>query len=177
MQVTFIRHLSTDWNKETRLQGRRDISISPVTEKDMECIQRNKEHLESFAPFDLVMASTLKRTQETAQLYGYEPKVEPLLDELDFGIYEGVPKEKMIETLGAVWMNNPLEVTLGEPICSFEKRIISFMQKYKSHKNILVFGHGAWIRGAWSYLKYGNINKMNKIEIKNNDCLSTHLPT
>ncbi|WP_313431080.1 histidine phosphatase family protein [Siminovitchia terrae] len=175
MQATFIRHLPTEWNKKTWLQGRRDISISPVTENDLKDIQANKEYLESLAPFDLVLASTLKRTQETAQLYGYEPKIEQLLDELDFGTFEGVPKEKMIESLGVDWIKNPLSITVGEPVRDLEKRIISFIQMYKRNKNILVFGHGTWIRGIRSYLIYGNINQMNKMELKNNDYLSIQL--
>ncbi|WP_144462315.1 histidine phosphatase family protein [Siminovitchia fortis] len=175
MQVTFIRHLSTEWNKKTWLQGRRDIRISSVTENDLHKIKKNKEHLESLAPFDLILASTLKRTQETARLYGYEPEIEHLLDELDFGTFEGLPKKKLIEKLGSKWVDHPLDITLGEPVRDLEKRIISFMQKYKSRKKILAFGHGAWIRGALSYVNYGDINQMNKMEVKNNDCLTIHI--
>ena len=32
MQITLIRHLPTEWNKKQKLQGRRDIGISPITE-------------------------------------------------------------------------------------------------------------------------------------------------
>ncbi len=177
MQATFIRHLPTEWNQKTWLQGRRDISISPVTENSLKDIRANTRYLKSLAPFDLVLASTLKRTQETAQIYGYEPKLEQLLDELDFGSFEGIPKEKMTEALGADWINNPLAITVGEPVQHLEKRIISFLQLYKKHKNILVFGHGAWMRGIRSYLTYGNINQMNKMEIKNNEYFSIHLLT
>lgn len=175
MQITFIRHLPTEWNKKTWLQGRRDVGISPITEKDMEEILANKKHLESLAPFDLIIASSLKRTHETAKLYGYEPEIEHLLDELDFGSFEGIPKKKLLEKLGRDWIENPVALTLGEPIRLFEKRIISFIHKYRRSRNILVFGHGAWIRAALSYEKYGNVNHMNKIEVKNNDCLTIHM--
>ncbi|RST73066.1 histidine phosphatase family protein [Siminovitchia acidinfaciens] len=175
MQITFIRHLPTEWNKKTWLQGKRDIGITALTKNDSEEIEENKTLLKIRAPFDLVLASTLKRTQETAFLYGFEPEIEHLLDELDFGPFEGVPKRKLTEELGSQWEGNPLSITLGEPVRHLEERIISFLQKYKTRKNILAFGHGAWIRAALSYVKYGHINQMNRIEVKNNDCLSINI--
>lgn len=175
MQITFIRHLPTDWNKKTWLQGKRDIRIAALTKNDCDEIKKNKKHLKTLAPFDLVLASTLTRTQETALLYGFEPEVDHLLDELDFGPFEGVPKKRLVEELKLQWKDTPSEIKLGEPVLHLERRIKSFFQKYKSNKNILVFGHGAWIRAALSYVKYGNINQMNKIEVKNNDCLSIYI--
>ena len=60
----------------------------------------NQQTLNSFMPFDLILASTLKRTQQTAQMYGMNVVIEPLLDELDFGEFEGRPKEELIRELG-----------------------------------------------------------------------------
>lgn len=176
MQITFIRHLPTDWNKKARLQGRRDITISPVTKSDIEDIQKNKRHLDRLAPFDHILSSTLKRTQETANLYGYSPEVDHLLDELDFGIFEGASKNKLAEELGMDWVEDPISVTLGEPVFELEQRIISFIHKYRVADNILAFGHGAWLRGALSYMKYGTINQMNKMVVKNNECFTIQVP-
>ncbi|MFD1706599.1 histidine phosphatase family protein [Siminovitchia sediminis] len=172
MQITFIRHLPTQWNKKTWLQGRRDIPISNVTETDIKQIQMNKKHLEKLPPFEAVVASTLQRTQQTARLYGYDPEIEPLLDELDFGQFEGVPKEQMICAWKHEWFNDPSSLTLGEPVCQLENRIRDFFQKYKSLSNLLVFGHGAWIRAALSLVENGNINQMNRRKLHNNECLT-----
>ena len=46
---------------------------------------KNQNNLSRLQPFDLILASTLKRTQQTAQMYGMNVVIEPLLDELDFG--------------------------------------------------------------------------------------------
>jgi broad specificity phosphatase PhoE len=92
MQLTLIRHLPTEWNQKTWLQGRQDIELDAVTEEIKQGIVKNQQLLRKLSPFDIVLASTLKRTQQTAEAYGYEAETECLLDELDFGPYEGVPK-------------------------------------------------------------------------------------
>lgn len=175
MQITVIRHLPTEWNKKTWLQGRKDIGLSQVSEELSRGIEDNRKVLQRLAPFDLVIASTLQRTHQTANLYGYEYEIEGLLDELDFGPYEGVPKDKLIKKYGEVWFENPKEMVLGESIKNLEKRIVMFLDKYQKYTNILAFGHGSWIRAMISYAQYGDINKMNKIEVVNNACITLGL--
>jgi len=174
MQATFIRHLPTDWNQKTWLQGRRDIDILPLTEALWDEIQENQILLSSLSPFDLVLASTLKRTHQTALLYGYRPETEGLLDELDFGSFEGRPKKELLEAYGSIWENYPREMVLGESVINLEKRILSFLGKYREKKNILIFGHGSWIRAILSYVQNGHINDMNKIVVRNNECITLH---
>ena len=95
MQITLIRHLPTEWNVNTWLQGRQDIEILPITDCDQLEIVKNQNILSRLQPFDIILASTLKRTQQTAQMYGMNVVIEPLLDELDFGDFEGRPKEEL----------------------------------------------------------------------------------
>lgn len=176
MRVTLIRHLPTEWNKKTWLQGKRDIGISLLTEEFTQGIDLNKALLNKLAPFDFVLASTLKRTQETAKLYGYEPETERLLDELDFGPFEGLPKEKLFEEHGELWVESPQDLVLGESLKDFEERIRQFLEKYQGVNNLLVFGHGSWIRAMLSYHKHGNINQMNKEIAANNECFTLTIP-
>jgi probable phosphoglycerate mutase len=175
MQITLIRHLPTEWNKKMWLQGRRDIDVSPPTDVIEREIKGNKKHLEELSPFELVLASTLKRTQQTAHLYGYNAVPEMLLDELDFGPFEGVSKKKLIEKYGDIWLRNPKSLVLGESLQDLEKRVVHFLEKFCVYENILVFGHGSWIRAFLSYKKYGDINQMNKITVKNNECITVSL--
>jgi broad specificity phosphatase PhoE len=172
MQITLIRHLPTEWNKKTWLQGRRDIGLSQVSEELSQEIAENRKVLDKLSPFDIVLASTLQRTHQTASLYGYECEIEGLLDELDFGPFEGVPKNKLIDKYGEIWFENPKELVLGESLKNFEKRIAVFLDQYKDYSNILAFGHGSWIRAIISYTQCGDINKMNKIEVVNNACIT-----
>ncbi|WP_071395144.1 histidine phosphatase family protein [Bacillus tuaregi] len=172
MQATFIRHLPTEWNKKAWLQGRRDIAISPLTGKQQEEIQKNQQLLSQLSPFDLVLVSTLKRTNQTARLYGFHAKKEGLLDELDFGEFEGRPKAELMEAYGRLWTETPSKMTLGESVQNLEYRIIRFLDKYKEKENILIFGHGSWIRAIISYAQYGHINNMNKTQVRNNECIT-----
>ena len=172
MQITFIRHLPTEWNERTLLQGKRDTHLMPVTSFNRNKILDNKKQLEKVRPFDLVLASSMKRTQQTANHYGYEGRIEPLLDELDFGEFEGKPKDEIIKKYGDIWFENPREITLGERMTDLEKRINTFLNKYQDYSNILVFGHGSWIRAFLSYVRFGHINEMNKITVENNECIT-----
>lgn len=172
MLITLIRHLPTEWNKMQKLQGRKDIDISANIEDDQAGILNNQQILKKLAPFEIVLASTLKRTHQTAQLYGFRAETEGLLDELDFGPFEGVSKVKLLEKYGDQWVVNPKELILGESIVNLESRIVFFLDKYKGHSNILVFGHGSWIRAIVSYHQYGDINKMNRMTVQNNECIT-----
>lgn len=177
MQITLIRHLPTEWNKKTWLQGKRDIELAPLTEEYLKSIHDNKKILEAKRPFDVILASTLKRTHQTASHYGYQPKTEALLDELDFGPFEGHPKEKLLEKYGERWIERPKDIVLGESLTNLEKRIILFLNKYKDSSSILIFGHGSWIRAILSYTNYGDINHMNKVAVSNNQCITLEFLT
>jgi broad specificity phosphatase PhoE len=172
MRITLIRHLPTEWNIKTWLQGRQDIDILPITDGDQHEIDRNQQALSEFLPFNLILASTLKRTHQTAELYGMNVVTEPLLDELDFGEFEGRPKEDLIKELGETWFENPRALKLGENLVNLENRIVHFIEKYESYNNILVFGHGSWIRAFISLVQNGHINRMNQVHVPNNKCIT-----
>lgn len=172
MQITLIRHLPTEWNEKTWLQGRQNIDVLPITDEIQHEIAMNQQTLNSLLPFDLILASALNRTQQTAEMYGMNVVTEPILDELDFGTFEGRPKEEMIKELGESWLEKPRELTLGESIVHLEDRIVDFIKKYEGYDNILVFGHGSWIRAFISLVQNGHINKMNRIHVPNNKCIT-----
>jgi broad specificity phosphatase PhoE len=177
MQICLIRHLPTEWNNKTYLQGRRNIEISPPSNEHKQEILENQQLLKKHSPFDIVLASSLVRTHQTAKLYGHQPETESLLDELDFGPFEGQPKKKLIEEIGTAWIENPISLSLGENLTDLEGRIVQFLKKYRQYDNILVFGHGSWIRAISSYWKYGHINNMNKLTVANNECITLEFMT
>jgi broad specificity phosphatase PhoE len=172
MKLYMIRHLPTSWNLEGKLQGSRDIPID--LEQLIEYRQKvaeNKWMLSEKGPFDLVLASNLLRTQQTAELYGYNPQIEPLLAELNFGPFEGVEKAKLISSFQKEWYEDPESLILGESLVSFKNRIITFINRYKDYERILVFGHGSWIRAILSIKRTCGLYEMNHIQIQNNDLI------
>jgi len=102
----YIRHGETDWNREGRLQGRRDI---PINANGRAQARRCGEVLGDLfargatdaARFDFV-ASPLGRARETMQLVraglGLDPtayRTDPRLTEVSFGAWEGFTTEEL----------------------------------------------------------------------------------
>ena len=134
MKLYLIRHLPTEWNKKNLLQGKKDISILNISNEDKLQMEKNLQLIDT-QRFDKVLTSTLKRTQQTASMYGYDVfQAEPLLDELNFGIFEGLPKSKLIEDTNNSWIEDPKTLVLGESLQSFEDRLILFLSKYRRYK-------------------------------------------
>ncbi len=174
MELTLIRHLPTEWNEKGVLQGSKDIPIIELTDANKKAIETNKKLLKP--TYSLILTSELSRTQQTAKCYGYERfKIEPLLNELNFGEFEGKEKRLLTETYKDEWFTRPGEIMLGEKISNLEKRVHTFLHKYKDFESILVFGHGSWIRACVSCLTFGAINNMNQLEIKNNQLLTINV--
>lgn len=99
--LVFIRHGQTDWNKQARLQGGRDIPINALGEQQA---KRNGRVLSDwfdetgYAPSDFdFVASPLQRCQHTMRLAresgGLEPvdafRTDDRLKEITFGDWEG----------------------------------------------------------------------------------------
>ena len=158
MKILAIRHLPTLSNQLNIIQGRTDVSILPVTPETQNQITANRKIIADLEPFNIILTSDLVRTQETAKIYGYHIfKIEPLTNELSFGTYEGKDKQVLFKNFGDRWIKSPQKLTLGEKLLNFELRIKNFLMKYQTFDNILLFAHGAWLRGLVSILNHGNI--------------------
>jgi len=93
-----IRHAPTEWNAAKRLQGRTDIALSAAGIAAAKAWRADA----GWAGYR-VIASPLKRAQETAQLLfpGRKIALEPRLMEMDFGSWEGQSLADLRETPGA----------------------------------------------------------------------------
>jgi len=173
MELFLIRHLKTKFNQAGLLQGTQDIPILEPSAEVWSQIEKNKQRLTQLMPFDAILVSEYQRTHMTASCYGYdqEMKVDKLLNELNFGVYEGRPKSEMIAEQGDLWLNKPQQVVLGEAVSQLGRRVTEFINRYKNKQRVLVFGHGSWSRAIYSLCEYGNIDKMNHVTIANNDLL------
>lgn len=174
MDIAIIRHFQTAWNIKGLLQGKRDIPISlPLSNMTRSQMKENKQQLKKLLPFDSIITSELLRTKQTAKLYGYHNTItEPLLNELDFGTFEGKRKAELLNKYKNEWLFSPLDLDLGESLFHFQNRIITFLQKYKDAPSILIFGHGSWTRALLSIQEIGTIQNMNKITVNNNELIT-----
>src|ERR1051325_771717 len=100
MMLFMVRHLPTAWGVEGRLQGStHDIAILPPKPEDVRPIVAE---LKSLEPFDVVVASTLRRSNQSAPPFvSPKPMIEPLLDEMDFGIYAGGLRSEFVKDLAS----------------------------------------------------------------------------
>ncbi|MBR5402059.1 MAG: histidine phosphatase family protein [Treponema sp.] len=104
MELYVIRHGKTDWNKEYRFQGAHDI---PLNEEGRQAARKLGEHLKD-VHFDYVFSSPLSRAYETACIVIETPgslrhskgsiKTDPLLTEVSFGEFEGLPFDQWMDT-------------------------------------------------------------------------------
>jgi probable phosphoglycerate mutase len=107
MIVTLLRHGSTAWNEQRRMQGRRDIPLS----------EQGRAEVRTWRlPADLAVSATgalqwhsspLRRAVETAQiLSGMPPRGEPALIEMDWGEWEGYGLDELRRRFGDAFAKN-----------------------------------------------------------------------
>ena len=174
MELLVIRHLPTIYNNRGILQGRLDIDIDPPNQDQLLRVAENQRNIRQVGPISKVLCSSLNRTAQTALAYGYDETAcirEPLLNELDFGYYEGLPRQEILNTLGEAWWQSPEDLILGEPVLALQHRITGFLEKYAQTERLLLFSHGAWTRALLSYTQIGDISDMNQMKVNNNDML------
>lgn len=98
MELYVIRHGKTDWNKECRFQGAKDIDLN---EEGREVAGRLGERLES-VHFDMIFSSPLSRAYETACLIRGHRNIQiikdQLIKEISFGSFEGLPFDDWMNT-------------------------------------------------------------------------------
>jgi len=92
MIVSLIRHASTRWNEQGRMQGRRDI---PLSEHGRAQVRAWRLPVEVSDPTSRV-SSPLRRAVETAELLGGgSPHLESALIEMDWGAWEGLTLDEL----------------------------------------------------------------------------------
>ncbi|MGL1932257.1 MAG: histidine phosphatase family protein [Desulfotalea sp.] len=175
MNLYIVRHLETEWNRKGLLQGNRDIDILPPSPAVLAKIEENKQYLKALPTFDHVLVSSLHRTTMTAELYSADiTSVEPFLDELDFGPYEGRAKADL-QAEQKTWLSDPEKSVLQDNLSALTNRVLNFCLKYENCENVLAFGHGAWIRALLAHNKDGHLKNMNKLEVCNNEVVHVNL--
>jgi broad specificity phosphatase PhoE len=165
-RLLFIRHGETDWNREGRLQGQRDIPLNPKGREQASAVGRTLrklaggeiDQLESAGAF---VSSPLIRTRETMERArvamglpqdGY--RLDDALKELTFGDWEGLtwPEVQARDPAGAAarardkWDFTPPN---GESYATLALRLTPWLGSVE--RDLLVTSHGGVAR-ALMYL-------------------------
>lgn len=158
MNIYFIRHGETIWNKEKKIQGRSDI---PLNEYGIELAHVTAQAIKNI-PFDIVYSSPLIRAKETAEILVNNRNLEIHYDirllEMSFGDGEGEslpeihahPEMKLYNFIHSP--ENYLPPNGGETFEELYSRCKSFIEDIilpaeNNYNNMLIVGHGALIRG------------------------------
>jgi broad specificity phosphatase PhoE len=155
LDLYFVRHGETEWNKAGRMQGRLD---SNLTEKGLEDAERLGEYLRE-TQFDEIISSPSSRTIQTAEkLAGSTAAIrtDERLMEIHLGQWQGKTGDeiKMLfpEQYGYYW-NEPakFENPEGETFPDVKTRLAGFLQELgdsRSTGKILIVTHAVVIKTA-----------------------------
>ena len=160
MKIYFIRHGETDWNTETRLQGRTDI---PLNKNGRYVAELTRDALKD-VPFDMAFTSPLGRARETAEIILQGRNV-PIMDderiiEISFGKYEGQTPLESDENR-KTFFSAPEKYITPEGAESIEEVFARegaflrelFAKKEYKDSTILVSTHGAALSGLLCVIK------------------------
>lgn len=146
MDILLLRHGETDWNREERLQGHKDI---PLNANGKLQIGHAAEILAELYPdIELVVSSPLSRARESAEIVsgklGYHKNnivVESMFMERSFGMGEGLTAEERREKYpDDIYPGmESFEELLKRARAAFEKTVFSF----RDRQRILLVAHGA----------------------------------
>ncbi len=151
LQILAIRHAATAWNREKRLQGRRDIPLSP-------------EGLASLADATVPAAFTtadwycspLLRARQTADAIGVSDyQVEAQLVEMDWGRWEGQRLPQLRAQLGPAMAAEEargldLQPPAGETPRQVQQRLLRWLNTQPDTGRIGIICHKGVLRAMLS---------------------------
>lgn len=145
-----VRHGQTDWNREGRYHGQRDVPLNAEGRKQARTLA---QQLLEF-PFSAIYSSDLCRARETAEIIAaviHTPLIlEPRLREINQGAWEGQLVETIKDRYAELWSErtiDPINVRPpgGETLAEVAGRVYSALDdiaKVCSTHPIMICSHG-----------------------------------
>lgn len=176
--IYIIRHGQTDFNVRQVVQGR-GVNSDLNDEGMRQAKLFFKAHQE--IKFDVVYTSSLKRTWQTVDSF-ISKKIPHLvraaIDEIDWGIFEGVEHhpdlQKTYYDIINKWQEGNLDIKIqgGESAQDLADRVMLFVEELKNTKEqtILVCTHGRTLRVLLCLLMDKPVSKMDEF-VHDNTCL------
>lgn len=169
MKIYLYRHGETRYNDKGIVQGRGvDSSLNEKGKKQAAAFFEQYKNI----PFDLLLTSTLKRTQETARAFeqsGIPTERSSNLDEIGWGYFEGKPANESMRAvyLGLLndWKNGHYHHKIeggGDSALDMQGRLIQFTNYIKTlaGENLLVCTHGGCLAFLMAILQNQPLSAM-----------------
>lgn len=162
-RIIFIRHATTPWNREMRLQGHVDTSIDDGgREETVALVKKLEEH-----DIEKIISSDLLRAVETARIIGDAFNLpiitDPRLRECSFGELEGLTQKEAFKKYGSVTQKEGYDDSTfydfsifgGESrddVLSRHQEFLDELQEKDESENLLLVGHGTGLNTLFASL-------------------------
>lgn len=151
--IGLIRHGSTLWNKEGRIQGHTD---NPLDEEGLEQAAALAERL-STEEWNYIYSSDLLRARQTAEVIAARLGLSvagwvPGIREMNGGLLEGTTEQERVERWGKEWRTLELGLEKNESGRLRGSRAIEEIAERHPGEKVLVVSHGAILRSSLSGL-------------------------
>lgn len=153
LELIFVRHGETDWNRIGRVQGSSDIALNELGHRQA---ARLANFLET-APLDAIYVSTSRRAIETAEALTKNRTLIPIqsaqIVEINYGHWEGQTSDQILEKWPQEWADFKRDSInyrppAGETIAQLHARLEAFISDVtKKHTSgrVAVVSHGGAI--------------------------------
>ena len=151
--IILLRHGQTEWNLESRYQGRGD---SPLTiegkKQSKESAKKLKRYIESFDNIQ-IYSSPIDRAKSSAYIICDEIGVkreeiifDNLLKEFSYGIFEGKTKDECKELYPDIFREREkskwsYKIEGGESYIDVTKRLKKWLKKIDNKKTVVIVAH------------------------------------
>lgn len=147
--LILLRHGRTEANKAGLLQGRLDQDLDELGRVQAE---RSAAKILGDADVDAVIASPLKRAQQTAAAFGKRVETDERWIELSYGVYEGVPHADVPSEVWNTWLNDfDFVPDGGESLSTLDARVrgaCDDLIERAVDQNIVVVSHVSPMKSA-----------------------------
>lgn len=148
--LILLRHGRTAANAEGRLQGRLDQDLDEFGRAQAAAAVAHIAELVD--GIDAVIASPLKRAQQTADAFGLDIETDERFIELAYGVYEGVPHADVPSEVWDRWRDDHRYVPEGgESLAALDERVQRACNELVARAadgNIVVVSHVSPMKSA-----------------------------
>jgi broad specificity phosphatase PhoE len=150
MRILLLRHAETDWNRERRFQGWRDVPLSATGREQAESAAR----LLAATRIDAVWSSPLARARDTAAIIAAPHRLavqeSEAFREMGFGAWEGLTRDEVRERFPdahRAWAETPHEASWpgAETLATVRARALAGLEALRAAhtgQTICLVSHG-----------------------------------
>jgi len=148
--LILLRHGRTAANEAGLLQGRLNQDLDELGQRQAEAAARHLAVIDG--GIDAVIASPLKRAQQTAAAFGLPVETDERWIELSYGVYEGVPHADVPSEVWQMWRNDFSYIPEGgESLTALDERVrgaCDALVERAARENVVVVSHVSPMKSA-----------------------------